>query len=123
MPIDHVGLQVADLAVSRRFYTDVLRPLGLMPLGDAHGWAGFGRHGRAELWCGVGPRPPQPMHVAFTVDSREAVRTFFDHAVAQGAAVRSAPALFPEYHAHFYAAMVLDPDGHNVEVVCHAPGD
>lgn len=80
MPLDHVGLRVADLAVSRT-------------------------------------------HVAFTVDSRDAVRALFDNAVAHGATVKSAPALFPEYHARFYAAMVFDPDRHNIEVVCHAPRD
>ncbi len=123
MPVDHVGLHVADLAVSRLFYTRLLRPLGLSAVDDVKGWAGFGRDGRAELWCGPALQPPQPTHVAFTVESRDAVRAFFDNAVAMGAAVKSAPAVFPEYHANFYAAMVFDPDGHNIEVVCHAPGD
>jgi predicted lactoylglutathione lyase len=89
-------------------------------VGDVKGWAGFGRlPERAEFWCGVGAQPPQPSHVAFTVGSREDVQAFFDHALAQGAVAKSAPALFTEYHAGFYAAMVYDPDGHNVEVVCH----
>lgn len=121
MPIDHVGVRVADLARSRRFYAAVLRPLGLVPLGDVHGWAGFGEGGRAVFWCGVGPEPPQSTHLAFRVKSREQVRAFFDNALAQGATAKSAPALFPEYHADFYAAMVFDPDGHNIEVVCHEP--
>ncbi len=119
MPIDHVGLRVSDLARSRRFYEAVLRPLGLAPVTDVHGWAGFAEAGRAVFWCGVGLEPPQPTHVAFTVASRQAVHAFFDHAVAHGAGVKSPPALFPEYHNAFYAAMVLDPDGHNIEVVCH----
>lgn len=121
MPIDHVGVRVADLARSRRFYTAVLRPLGLTPVDDVHGWAGFGERGRAVFWCGVGTEPPQPTHVAFTVDSRRAVHDFFDNAVAHGAQVKSPPAVLAEYHADFYAAMVFDPDGHNIEVVCHAP--
>lgn len=121
MPIDHVGVRVADLARSRRFYAAVLRPLGLAPVGDVHGWAGFGEGGRAVFWCGTGPEPPQSTHLAFTVNSREEVHAFFDNAVAHGAAARSAPKLFPEYHADFYAAMVFDPDGHNIEVVCHEP--
>lgn len=121
MPIDHVGVRVSDLSRSRRFYEDILRPLGLLPVGEVHGWAGFGEPGRAVFWCGVGPEPPQPTHFAFVAASREAVNGFFRNALAHGARARSAPALFPEYHAAFYAAMVLDPDGHNIEVVCHEP--
>ncbi|MFZ5545931.1 MAG: VOC family protein [Pseudomonadota bacterium] len=119
MPIDHVGVRVADLSLSRDFYAHILRPLGLTHVGDVHGWAGFGAHGRASFWCGTGSEPPQPTHVAFRVASRQAVHEFFDNAVAHGARVKSPPGLFPEYHAAFYAAMVLDPDGHNIEAVCH----
>jgi catechol 2,3-dioxygenase-like lactoylglutathione lyase family enzyme len=121
MPLDHVGIRVSDLARSRRFYKDVLRPLGLTPVADVHGWAGFGHQGRAVFWCGVGAEPPQPTHLAFRVASRQQVHEFFDNAVAQGAQVKSAPAVFAEYHPDFYAAMVYDPDGHNIEVVSHAP--
>lgn len=122
MPIDHVGVRVTDLAQSRRFYTAILQPLGLASVEDVHGWAGFGEHGRALFWCGVGDEPPQPTHFAFTVETRHAVDKFFEHAIAHGARIKSPPRLFPEYHAAFYAAMVLDPDGHNVEVVCHEAG-
>ncbi len=120
MKLDHVGLNVADPAASIAFYEALLGPLGLARCAAVQGWTGFGAEGRASFWVGGGPRPPQPTHVAFAVASRRDVDEFHRLALSRGARIQSAPAERPEYHPNFYSAMVLDPDGHNLEVVCHA---
>jgi catechol 2,3-dioxygenase-like lactoylglutathione lyase family enzyme len=86
---------------------------------------GFGAEGQPEFW--IGPHSTgtgfRESHLAFTAPSRAAVRVFFDAAVAAGAEVLHEPRIWPEYHANYYGAFVRDPDGNNVEAVCHAPGD
>ena len=86
---------------------------------------GYGLPPRPEFW--IGPHSTgtgfRESHLAFTAPSRAAVRAFFDAAVATGAEVLHEPRICPEYHANYYGAFVRDPDGNNVEAVCHAPGD
>ena len=120
--IDHLGIQVADMATSAHFYDTVLAPLGgkrLMDFGEA---MGFGVD-RPDFWIGRLTRegPTREDHIAFAAADRAAVRAFFEAAVGLGAEVLHAPRVFPEYHEHYYGACVRDPDGHNVEAVCHLP--
>jgi len=123
MAIDHVGIQVSDLEKSRLFYTRALAPLGIRFIREVGGYLGFGMDEYPEFWLGVQQSTPQGTHVGFLAPDRETVRRYFEAAVAAGGTVRSAPKVFDVYHPHFYAAMVLDPDGHNIEVVCHQPGE
>ena len=121
MTLDHVGLQVSQLERSTAFYDALFEPLGLARRAEVQGWRGYGvRRERVSFWIGVAAEPPRATHVAFEVATRAAVERFHDAACAIGARIRSAPALRPEYHEHFYSAMAFDPDGHNIEVVCHA---
>jgi len=122
--IDHISLQCADTAASAAFYDAVLAPLGgtrVMDFGDV---VGFGVAPMPEFW--IGPRSTgegfRESHIAFTAASRDAVDAFFAAAVAAGAEVMHEPRLWPEYHAAYYGAFVRDPDGNNVEAVCHSPG-
>jgi catechol 2,3-dioxygenase-like lactoylglutathione lyase family enzyme len=121
--LDHVGMQCADMTASSAFYDAVLAPLGgerIMDFGEA---IGYGVPPQPDFWIsqqatGEGFRES---HIAFTAASRTAVRAFFDAAVAAGAQVLHEPRVWPEYHASYYGAFVRDPDGNNVEAVCHKP--
>ncbi|MEO5560466.1 MAG: VOC family protein [Dokdonella sp.] len=126
--IDHFGFAVSDLARSRTFYVKVFAPLGFAPVMDVtreqtggYEGTGFGLPGRPEFWIGNGDRPSGPMHVAFEANSRAAVDAFYNAAIEAGGHDNGAPGLRPHYHEHYYGAFVLDPDGHNIEAVCHAP--
>jgi catechol 2,3-dioxygenase-like lactoylglutathione lyase family enzyme len=118
--IDHVGFAVADFARSRDFYRTALAPLGIGIVGEGEGWASFGRDGLTQLWIGVYGTPPAPIHLAFTATSRGAVRAFHAAALGAGGRDNGAPGIRAHYHANYYGAFVFDPDGHNVEAVCHA---
>ena len=126
--IDHIGLAVGDIAASTAFYPKALKPLGIAIVLEVsaeqtvHGAAvGFGADGKPFFWIGEGDRPSGPMHVAFTAQTRADVDAFYRAALAAGAKDNGAPGLRPEYHANYYGAFVLDPDGNNIEAVCHAP--
>lgn len=127
--IDHVGLAVSGYERSREFYRSVLAPLGgelVMEVtaeqtGDGS-HAGFGMHGRPTFWIGTSQNAHSgSVHVAFTAADRDAVRAFHRLALEAGATDNGAPGLRPHYHEHYYGAFVLDPDGHNIEAVCHSP--
>jgi len=121
--IDHVSFQCTDLAASARFYDAVLAPLGGKRIMDFGAVIGFGSEAPdfwiGELNSGEGFRES---HIAFSAPDRAAVTAFFDAAVAAGAEVLHEPRLWPEYHEHYFGAFVRDPDGNNVEAVCHTPG-
>lgn len=126
--IDHVGFPVSDFARAKAFYLKALAPLDItlqMELtaaetgGSAH--AGFGRDGKPFFWIGDGGVPSQSTHVAFQTRSRTAVDAFYRAAIAAGGKDNGAPGLRPHYHANYYGAFVRDPDGNNIEAVCHAP--
>lgn len=121
MAVDHVGIQVSNLETSREFYAKALAPLGLAFIKEVGGYLGFGAKGYPEFWLGVQSSKPQGTHVGFLAEDRATVRRFFQEAVQAGGIPRSEPKIFDIYHQHFYAAMVFDPDGHNIEVVCHKP--
>jgi catechol 2,3-dioxygenase-like lactoylglutathione lyase family enzyme len=121
--IDHVGVGVRDFEQSLDFYTRALAPLGFerVALVDADNRsAGFGVHGRDDFWIHEG-RPVGRMHVAFDAESHEAVDAFHADAIAAGGRDNGAPGIRAKYHPHYYGAFVFDPDGHNVEAVCHEP--
>jgi catechol 2,3-dioxygenase-like lactoylglutathione lyase family enzyme len=124
--IDHIGFAVSDLARSRAFYVQSLAPLGFAPVMDVSreqtgGYEGtaFGPPGRPQFWIGNGEQRGGPMHIAFAAASRSAVDAFHNAAIAAGGHDNGAPGLRPHYHPDYYGAFVLDPDGHNIEAVCH----
>jgi catechol 2,3-dioxygenase-like lactoylglutathione lyase family enzyme len=122
--LDHISIQCADVAASAAFYDSVLRALGGHRVMDFGEVIGYGAGAKPEFW--VGPQATgegfRESHIAFAAPDRAAVRAFFDAAVAARAEVLHEPRVWPEYHPGYYAAFVRDPDGHNVEAVCHAPG-
>jgi catechol 2,3-dioxygenase-like lactoylglutathione lyase family enzyme len=121
--IDHVGLQCTDMAASAVFYDAVLAPLGGQRVIDFGQAIGYGLRPRPDFWISAHTAGGafRESHIAFTAPGREAVRAFFAAAVAAGAQVLHEPRLWPEYHATYYGAFVRDPDGNNVEAVCHLP--
>jgi catechol 2,3-dioxygenase-like lactoylglutathione lyase family enzyme len=121
--IDHVSIQCADLQASASFYDRVLATLGAVRLMDFGAAIGYGVPPMPDFWIGVFDSGDgfRESHLAFTARDRATVRAFFDAAVAAGAAVLHEPRLWPEYHPHYYGAFVRDPDGNNVEAVCHSP--
>ena len=129
MIVDHVGFGVSDYPRAKRFYTEALAPLGfalvmeVSPEQNEGGkvWAcGFGKNGKPEFWIGSDGKTTPPLHVAFVVDDRAAVRAFHEAALRAGGRDNGAPGLRPQYHPNYYSAFVFDLDGHNVEAVCHA---
>jgi catechol 2,3-dioxygenase-like lactoylglutathione lyase family enzyme len=126
--LDHIGFPVADFERSKAFYLKVLEPLGYglimsVDLSDETGpggYAGFGKE-RPQFWIGTGKPMTGRLHVAFVANDRACVRNFYDAAIAAGAKDNGPPGLRPHYHANYYGAFVLDPDGHNIEAVSHLP--
>ena len=126
--LDHVGLQVSDYAKSRAFYAKALAPLGVAVVMEVtreesggYEGAGFGAAGKPWFWIGSGNARGAATHVAFSAGSRADVDRFHAAALAAGGRDNGAPGLRAHYHASYYGAFVLDPDGNNVEAVCHAP--
>jgi catechol 2,3-dioxygenase-like lactoylglutathione lyase family enzyme len=115
---DHVMLKVKDLKASKRFYTAALAPLGLSVQYDADGVLGFGPKDAPGLWMAEGD-PRGTVHVAFTAKDRSAVRAFYKAAIPAGGKDNGEPGLRPQYHANYYGGFVKDPDGNNIEAVCH----
>lgn len=127
--IDHTGVVVSDIAKSKAFYTQALAPIGytlLMELPAAViggvDVVGFGKPPKPDFWITTGRPNNPPLHVAFRVGSRTLVDAFYRAAITAGGRDNGAPGLRPHYHPNYYGAFVLDPDGHNIEAVCHAPG-
>jgi catechol 2,3-dioxygenase-like lactoylglutathione lyase family enzyme len=126
--LDHVGFEVGDFARSKAFYEQALEPLGIRPLMEpVEGSAGFGsetEHGpKPYFWVNARSRPPViSAHVAFTAPDTETVDAFHAAALAAGGSDNGAPGRRPHYHPGYYGAFILDPDGNNVEAVCHRAG-
>ncbi len=126
--IDHINVPVIDLGRSVAFYEAALAPLGVSttmsvranPDADQKAMHGFGWSHKPFLWLVEGGQPLGPdTHIALTADDHETVRAFYDAALAAGATSRRPPGHCPEYHADYYGAFVNDPDGINLEAVCH----
>jgi catechol 2,3-dioxygenase-like lactoylglutathione lyase family enzyme len=126
--IDHVGFAVSDYARAKAFYARALAPLGYVLVKEVpaeknpSGFpaAGFGAGGKPDFWIGGEGKLEKPLHVAFVAKDRAAVDAFHQAALAAGGRDNGAPGLRPHYHPDYYAAFVLDPDGHNIEAVFHA---
>ena len=121
MIIDHIGLVVSNSAKSKDFYLQCLAPLNIALVMEVEGWAGFGKEQKPEFWFGSAGEAHKPMHIAFIADSRSQVDQFYAAAIQAGGKDNGAPGIREIYHPHYYAAFVLDPDGHNIEAVCHKP--
>ena len=126
--IDHIGIDVADFARAKAFYEKALAPLGMTVLTEflevENGpFAGMGDACKPFFWFGAGKAPSGagsgPIHIAFTAKDRASVDAFYAAALAAGGTDNGPPGLRPIYHADYYGAFVLDPDGNNVEAVCH----
>ena len=116
--IDHLALRVRDLRRSRTFYEQALEPFGVRVVESSQG-PGFAIEGGGDFWIGEGEPPAAPVHVAFSAADRATVDKFHRAAVEAGGRDNGAPGLRPYYHAGYYAAFVIDPDGNNVEAVFH----
>jgi catechol 2,3-dioxygenase-like lactoylglutathione lyase family enzyme len=121
--LDHLSIQCADLEASAAFYDSVLATVGGERLMDFGEVLGYGVPPMPDFWLGkqTSGEGFRESHIAFTAPSRAAVHAFFDAAVASGAEVLHEPRVWPEYHSNYYGGFVRDPDGNNVEAVCHAP--
>lgn len=118
---DHMGFAVTDFGKSRAFYEKALGALGIGTVMQGEDFVGFGRDGRPQFWVGVGDAPTKRMHIAFAAADRAAVRAFYEAALAAGGKDNGPPGLRPQYHPNYYGAFVIDPNGHNIEAVCHSP--
>jgi len=126
--IDHTGLQVSDPAKSRQFYERALAPLGYSVLMEVppeftggRVVLGYGVAPKADFWMAQG-QPNEPrIHIAFRAENHQQVEAFYRAALAAGGKDNGPPGPRPQYHPGYYGAFVLDPDGHNIEAVCHPP--
>lgn len=121
---DHVKFGVSDYAASKAFFLAALAPLGVGVI--AEGAPTYGvelatPHGTVSLCLFQTGDRPAPLHLAFAAETREQVDAFHRAALAAGGRDNGGPGLRPHYHANYYAAFVIGPDGHNLEAVCHAP--
>jgi len=124
--IDHIGIPVSDYARAKAFYGKTLAPLGygiVMEVqqheNDAPA-AGFGADGKPDFWIGGEGALNKPVHIAIAAKTRAMVDAFYQAALAAGGKDNGPPGLRPHYHPNYYGAFVLDPDGHNIEAVCHS---
>ena len=118
--IDHTGLTVTDVVKSKAFYRAALAPLGYSLLIEFDDDAGFGVAPKPDFWIGQGTLNGARSHVAFRAETRQLVDAFYEAAMAAGGTDNGPPGIRPHYHPNYYCAFVLDPDGHNIEAVCHA---
>ena len=116
---DHVGFAVADLAESKAFFLAALAPLKVALVMEGAYGVGIGKGGKPSLWLHDMSPAAAPMHLAFAATTREEVGAFYAAALQAGGKDNGAPGLRPQYHANYYGAFVISPDGHNVEAVCH----
>jgi len=116
--LDHVSLRVSDYERSKRFFAGALAPLGYKVLMEFQGSAAGLGADRPDFWI-AGGATGGPVHVAFASPDRPTVDAFYRAAIAAGGRDNGAPGLRPEYHPSYYGAFVLDPDGNNIESVCH----
>ena len=116
--IDHVGVNVSDYEKAKRFYIAALKPLNVTVLNDYGTVIGMGDK-FPYLWISEGPAGH--VHLAFRAETRAMVDAFYAAAIKAGGKDNGKPGLRKEYHEHYYGAFVHDPDGHNIEAVCHEP--
>jgi catechol 2,3-dioxygenase-like lactoylglutathione lyase family enzyme len=126
--LDHIGITASDFDRSKAFYDAALGPLGVRVVMSVSAeqtggspYVGYGST-RPVFWMGAMGPPSGPIHIAFTAQTRDQVKAFHDAAMAAGGRDNGGPGLRPHYHPDYFGAFVLDPDGNNVEAVCHTPG-
>jgi len=124
--IDHTGVVVSDFDKSKAFYRDALGAIGYSLIMEFPASvtghtdvAGFGEPPKPDFWISRGTPNRPALHIAFRVSSREMVDAFYKAAMAAGGTDNGAPGIRAHYHPNYYGAFVLDPDGHNIEAVCH----
>ena len=118
---DHVVFGVSDYAASKAFYLQALAPLGAAVVLEGPLGLEISADGKTSLCIGPSDEKPAHLHLAFRAENRQQVEAFYRAALAAGGKDNGAPGLRPEYHANYYAAFVIGPDGHNIEAVCHEP--
>ena len=121
---DHVKFGVSDYAASKAFFLKALKPLGVAVASEGtptYGVELIRNKGKASLCLYQTEEKPVPLHLAFVAENRQQVEAFYRAALEAGGKDNGAPGLRPHYHANYYAAFVIGPDGHNIEVVCHEP--
>jgi len=126
--IDHLGISVKDHAASKTFYLAALAPLGIGVMmavskeesGAPSDFTGFGANHKPFFWIGEG-QPGTGMHLAFVAQTRAQVDAFYKASLAAGAKDNGAPGIRAHYHPNYYGAFVIDPNGVNLEAVCHSP--
>jgi catechol 2,3-dioxygenase-like lactoylglutathione lyase family enzyme len=116
---DHIGFPVRDVAASRKFYLAALAPLGVGVAMEGPYGVGLGQGGKPSLWLSQGDPPVSPLHIAFAAKNKAEVDAFHAAALAAGGKDNGGPGLRPHYHPNYYGAFAIDPDGHNIEAVCH----
>jgi catechol 2,3-dioxygenase-like lactoylglutathione lyase family enzyme len=127
--IDHLGIPVRNHAQSKAFYLAALAPLGIGVImevskeltGAPSDYTGLGANGKPFFWISEGQQPV-PMHLCFTAQTRSQVDEFYRAALAAGAKDNGPPGIRAHYHPNYYGAFVIDPNGVNLEAVCHTPG-
>ena len=127
--IDHVGFPVSDYDSAKAFYAAALAPLGYSLIMEVtpeqteagNAAAGFGRDGKPDFWIGSEGGISKSLHIAIAAQTRADVDVFYKAAMEAGGRDNGPPGLRPHYHPNYYGAFVLDPDGNNIEAVCHAP--
>jgi|SRR3989344_2526143 len=121
MNFAHIGFAVCDLEKSKGFYTKGLAPLGIVLTKEKADSAHFGKgDGKTMLWIHTHGPIPGPIHIAFEADTHTHVQEFYSAAIAAGGRDNGGPGIRENYSPNYYAAFVIDPDGHNIEAVCRA---
>ena len=118
---DHIGMDVTDYEASKAFFLKALAPLGVGIAMEGPYGLGLGQNGKPSLWMSQSDEKPGHLHLAFVAQDRQQVDAFYKAAMEAGGTDNGAPGLRPKYHANYYGAFVIGPDGHNVEAVCHKP--
>ena len=120
--LDHVTIGVRNVGQSIKFYDRALASLGIVRLyAEGDRFAGYGIRPKAFFWIGTREELQTGAHIAFAAADRATVDRFYQAAIAAGGRDNGAPGIRPNYHPNYYGAFVLDPDGHNIEAVCHHP--
>jgi catechol 2,3-dioxygenase-like lactoylglutathione lyase family enzyme len=119
--IDHIGINVSDYQRGKQFYSAALHPLGYKVLAEYGDSAGLGADGKADFWISQGKATKPKVHVAFQCSKRAQVDKFYAAALKAGGKDNGPPGIREDYSPSYYAAFVFDPDGNNIEAVCHAP--
>jgi catechol 2,3-dioxygenase-like lactoylglutathione lyase family enzyme len=119
--LDHIAIGVTNLLEAKQFLLKALQPLEVSVAMEGPYGVGMGQNMKPSLWLSESKEPPAHLHIAFTAASRQQVDEFYRAAMAAGGKDNGAPGLRPHYHANYYGAFVIGPDGHNFEAVCHGP--